>query len=156
MSTMTKLEVKKIYLKDISFESPASPDVFGRSKIQPKSDVQLAMSHRQIEQTPDHYEAVLKITITSTEGETTLFVAEVQQAGIFSVRQVSAERLELALEVVCPHMLLPFAREALASIVSKGGFPQLLINPINFEAIYRKKQAQQADGVDPAGDLVLN
>ena len=153
---MTMLEAKKIYLKDISFESPASPKIFAKGEVQPKIDVQMTLTHHRVEDTTDYYEVILKLTVTATHEDTTMFLAEVQQAGIFSIVQVSEERMGLVLEVACPHMLLPFAREELASVVAKGGFPQLLISPVNFESIYHQKQEKQARSVEPPENALPN
>ncbi len=126
-SPTTKLEPKKIYLKDCSFESPSSPQVFGRGEVQPKIDVQMTITHQRIEADKNYFEVVLKLTVTAMHEEVNLFLAEIQQAGIFGVQNVSDEQIGMVLEVACPHMLLPFAREELASLVAKGGFPQLLL-----------------------------
>ena len=85
-----------------------------------------------------------------------LFLAEIQQAGIFGVQNVSDDQIGMVLEVACPHMLLPFAREELASLVAKGGFPQLLLSPVNFESIYRQKKEKEARSVTPPADALPN
>lgn len=144
------IEAKKVYLKDASFESPSSPEVFSKPEITPELEVQMSMVHQPISAAGDakkYYEVVLTTTVTAAtttdEKKKTMFVAEVQQAGIFEMSNVPAEHLEIALETACPHVLLPFARESLASLVSKGGFPQLLISPINFQALYHQKKAKE-------------
>jgi preprotein translocase subunit SecB len=88
------------------------------------------------------YEVVLTMTVTAKSDDQTTFLIEAQQAGVFEITGVSDEELPLALEVACPNALLPFAREAVSDFVAKGGFPQLLINPVNFEALYLQKQQQ--------------
>ena len=138
------IEAKKVYLKDASFESPASPHIFAKGEPKPKLDVQMTLTHQRIQKGQDYYEVVLNTTVTaSNEGEN-MFLAEVQQAGIFHITHINADNLEAVLETACPHILLPFAREAMASLISKGGFPQLLLGPMNFQAIYLRKKAQQA------------
>lgn len=150
------IEAKKVYLKDASFESPSSPQIFARGEIKPSLDVQMTMTHQQIEDGRNYYEVVLSVTITATQDKLTLFLAEVQQAGIFEITRIPAENLEGVLETACPHVLLPFARESMASLVSKGGFPQLLISPINFQALYHQKKAREARSEQPPGPERLN
>lgn len=140
-NNQVSIEAKKVYLKDASFESPASPAIFAKGEIKPNLDVQMSMVHQNID--AGFHEVILTATITAKMDEQVLFVAEVQQAGIFEMGGVPKEHLEVALETACPHVLLPFAREAMASIVSKGGFPQLLISPINFQALYQQKKAKE-------------
>ena len=145
------IEAKKVYLKDASFESPSSPQVFAKGEIKPALDVQMTMTHKRIEEEQDFYEVVLNITVTATHDKQSLFLAEIQQAGIFQITRIPADNLEVVLETACPHILLPFAREALASLISKGGFPQLLLSPINFQALYHQKKAREARSVEPSG-----
>ncbi|MDA7962614.1 MAG: protein-export chaperone SecB [Gammaproteobacteria bacterium] len=137
------VEAKKVYLKDASFESPASPQVFAEGELKPQLDVRMSMTHQPIG--PNFHEVVLSTTVTAKHGDKPLFLAEIQQAGIFEVRNMKEEETEAVLETACPHVLLPFARESLASIVSKGGFPQLLLSPINFQALYLQKKSKGAD-----------
>lgn len=136
------IEAKKVYLKDASFESPASPRVFAQGEIKPELDVQMTLNHQRIDE--NFFEVVLNTTVTAAHDGETLFLAEVQQGGIFQITHIVDEQLEAALETACPHILLPFAREAMASLISKGGFPQLLISPINFQALYHRKKSKQA------------
>lgn len=145
-----RLTAKKIYVKDISFESPSSPGIFLQNAMQPEIDMNLNINNTQIDQEGNFHEAVLQITVTAKHEGKTLFLVEIHQAGVFEVYPEDQEHKELILQVACPNMLLPFAREELASVVTKGGFPQLLISPINFEPIYRENQArleQAAEGV---------
>lgn len=149
--TPARVEAKKVYLKDASFESPSSPKIFEQGEIKPKLDVQMTLTHMKIDKDKDFYEAVLHITITATNDKASMFVAEIQQAGIFEITHLDKEKLEIILETACPHVLLPFARESLASLISKGGFPQLLISPINFQALYNQKKAKEASSVKSSG-----
>lgn len=136
-----KFELRKIYLKDLSFESPMAPGVFRKIESAPVIDVQLNVGHGHLE--GNLYESVLVITVTGKIENQNAFLAEVHQAGIFEIVGVDQEKeLPLALEVACPNILLPFAREAIADIVGKGGLPQLLLTPVNFEALYMRKQQQ--------------
>lgn len=131
----------KIYLKDVSYEAPHVPQVF-LEKSAPEVGVQLAIEHQRLSVGESAYEVVLTVTVTAKLGEKTVFLAEAKQAGIFRVLGLDGERLAQVLEITCPTILLPFVREALNDLVGKGGFPQLLINPINFEALYQQKHAQ--------------
>lgn len=140
--SQAKFGIRKIYLKDVSFESPQAPHIFVQPDVTPKIDVQIRIGHTVLNEETGFYEVVLTITVTAKTGDQTTFLIEAQQAGVFEIMGISDQELPLALEVACPNALLPFAREALSDFVAKGGFPQLLINPVNFEAIYLQKQRQ--------------
>jgi len=135
--------LKKVYVKDVSFESPLSPQIFLNEQA-PEVDVQMNITHSKLDDT-DLYEVVLTITVTAKSAESNFFLCEVQQAGLFEVTG-AYDDLAMVLEIACPNILLPYVREAISELVGKGGFPQLLINPINFEALYHQKMmAQQSD-----------
>ena len=145
MSEQTEISfnLKKVYVKDISFESPQSPQIFLNEQA-PEVDVQMNITHSKLEDS-DLYEVNLTITVTAKGGDTNFFLCEVQQAGLFEVTGAS-EDMPMVLEIACPNILLPFVREAICDLVGKGGFPQLLINPINFEALFHQKMmAQQSE-----------
>ncbi len=148
-----QLEVKKIYIKDVSFESPVSPQIFGQKTAEPKIDVQLRVSHQSLNDEKTFNEVVITSTVTANVEEKAAMLIEVQQAGIFHVSGFDEQHREAVLEVACPNILLPFLREAISDLVTKGGFPQLLINPINFEVLYREKLRKQAEkeSAKPAG-----
>ncbi|MBT5031079.1 MAG: protein-export chaperone SecB [Proteobacteria bacterium] len=140
----TIFDIRKIYTKDISFESPKAPGVFLNSSKNPNIDMQITIARNTLDQ-EDYYEVVLKLSVTAQIDDSALFLIEIEQAGVFQITGIIDENLELALEVASPNILLPFAREAISDLVTKGGFPQLLIAPINFESLYQqKKQAQTA------------
>lgn len=134
--------LEKIYLKDVSFESPGSPAVFLKNE-QPEISIQLGLGHGTLDAAQGYYEVVLTVTVTAKQKDTSMFLAEVQQAGIFRVHGVAQDVQMRTLEIACPHVLLPYAREAVSDLVSKGGFPPLYIAPMNFEALYEQKQAAQ-------------
>jgi len=136
------LNPKKIYLKDASFESPSSPGVFLLGQSQPDIDMNIDVGHTPIEGTENFFDVTLQVTTTAKQDDQAMFVAEIIQAGIFEIQAEDDNHREIILNIACPNMLLPFAREELCSLVSKGGFPQLLIQPINFESIYRQRLAQ--------------
>ncbi len=138
--------LKKVYVKDISFESPLSPQIFLNEQA-PEVDVQMNITHNKLEDS-DLYEVVLTITVTAKGGENNFFLCEVQQGGLFELTGAE-EEIPMVLEMACPNILLPFIREAISDLVGKGGFPQLLINPINFEALFHQKMMAQQSGQKP-------
>jgi len=97
----------------------------------------------------DTYEVVLDITVTAKHEEKTAFLAEVKQAGIFTISGFSQENMGGMIGAFCPETLFPYAREAISELVSKGGFPQLLLAPVNFNALYTQQMQQQADAAQP-------
>lgn len=144
-----RFDIVRLYLKDVSFESPMSPRVFTESGLSPSIDVQLQSKHQVLNRQSGHYEVELAVTVTAKAAERTMFLVEVNQGGIFQIRGFADSRLPMALEVACPEILLPFARDVINNLVTQGGFPPLLINPVNFEAIYRDKReggSREAEG----------
>ena len=137
-------DIRKVYLKDASLESPGAPNIFLSQEQNPQINIDVSLKNTALEQ-EGYYEAVLGVTITSKMGEAVAFLVEVQQAGVFQIVGVPEKDLPLALEIACPNILLPFAREAISDMVAKAGFPQLLLSPINFEALYQQKQAKKAE-----------
>ena len=133
--------IQKIYLKDVSFESPNSPAVFGDGEWAPEVSVQISSSNQTIG--PDIYETILSVTVTAKQKEKTAFLVEVKQAGVFTIAGFDSENISGMLGAYCPETLFPFAREAIAELVSKGGFPQLLLTPVNFNALYTQQMQQQ-------------
>ena len=132
------IEIKYIYVKDASFESPYTPQIL-ESQWNPNIDIKLHSLNTQMEDDDDMYESILHVTVTAKHKETTIFMVEIEQAGVFQISELSGEELDKALQVECPNILFPYAREAISNMVSKGGFPQLLMAPINFESIYIQK-----------------
>lgn len=135
--------IQKIYLKDVSFESPNSPQAFTSGDWQPQINVQINSSNQAI--ADDTYEVVLNITVTAKHDDKTAFLAEIKQAGIFTVAGFEQENLGGMIGAYCPETLFPYAREAISELVSKGGFPQLLLAPVNFNALYTQQMQQQAE-----------
>ncbi len=134
--------LEKIYVKDVSYEAPNVPQVF-LEKQAPEVGIQLGLEHTALNTENGVHEAVLSITATAKLKDKTVFLIEVKQAGIFRLQGLPAEDEMKVLEITCPNILLPFARETINDLAGKGGFPQLLINPINFEALYQQKQAAE-------------
>lgn len=136
-------DIRKIYLKDSSLESPHAPGIFLDDPAKPEISIEATIRAEGLKQ-ENFYEVVLGITVTSKIGEKTAFLVEVLQAGVFHIVGIPRDDMPLALEIACPNVLLPFAREAIADLVAKAGFPQLLLSPINFETLYQQKQQQVA------------
>ena len=128
-------KIQRIYLKDVSYESPQTPGVF-TGGTQWKPAVSLHLNTESTKLDGDLYESVLSVTATVKLGESTAYLIEVKQAGLFLVRGFEEARLGPMLGSFCPNLLFPFAREEIASLVQKGGFPQLLLDPVNFDALY--------------------
>lgn len=135
--------IQKIYLKDVSFESPNSPQSFTEGEWKPQVNVQINSANQAIAQ--DIYEVVLSITVTAKQNDKTAFLVEVKQAGVFTIAGMPDENLAGMLGAYCPESLFPFAREAIAEMISKGGFPQLLLAPVNFNALYAQQVQQQVE-----------
>jgi preprotein translocase subunit SecB len=144
-----QFSIQKLYLKDVSFESPNSPAVFADGEWQPEVNIQLNSSNKSIGQ--DTYEVDLRITVTAKQNKKTAFLVELTQSGIFTVAGFEQDNLRGMLGAYCPETLFPFAREAIAELVSKGGFPPLLLAPVNFNALYMQ-QAQQQQAAAAAQD----
>ena len=149
--------IQKVYLKDVSFESPNSPAVFPAavgaegSPWHPEINVQINSANQNVGQ--DIYEVVLTITVTAKQEKKTAYLVEIKQAGLFTVSGFPEEALGGMLGAYCPETLFPFAREAITSLITKGGFPQLLLTPVNFNALYTQHMQQQqaaAAGQDTA------
>jgi preprotein translocase subunit SecB len=132
--------LEKIYVKDSSYEAPNAPQVFLDGKA-PEVGVQLAIDHGVVAAEQSIHEVVLSVTVTARHDDKTVFLAEVHQAGLFRIQNVPGDDLPKVLEIACPNVLLPFVRQAVNDLVEAGGFPQLLINPVNFEALYLQKHA---------------
>jgi preprotein translocase subunit SecB len=132
-------DLEKIYIKDVSFESPNSPAVFMQKEYQPDIDIDLEVFSRSVDADGGRYEVIVNIEIKAVVAGVTGFLVAVQQAGIFRILNFSQEQMPIMLEVAAPNTLLPFARQAIADLVTQGGFPQLLIQPVNFETILKAK-----------------
>ena len=136
-----QFSIQKLYLKDVSFESPSVPTVFTDGEWQPEVNIQLNSSNQSLGQ--DVYEVDLRITVTAKQNKNTAFLVELTQSGIFTISGFDQENLRGMLGAFCPETLFPFAREAIAELVSKGGFPPLLLAPVNFNALYMQQSQQQ-------------
>jgi len=131
--------IQKIYIKDVSFETPNSPEIF-REQWQPDINLQLNNNTKAIEE--NIHEVVLTLTVTAKIGEKTAFLIEVQQAGIFNIKGYTEQEMGAMAGAYCPNILFPYARETISDLVTRGGFPQLLLAPINFDALYQQHLQQ--------------
>ncbi len=137
-----RMTINKIYVKDFSFESPQSPGIFSRSGWQPKTNLNLRSTHTP--QDDDHHEIVLTITVEAKEEDKTCFLVELQQAGLFEIVGYEGDELKAIAGSFCPNILFPYAREAIATMIQKGGFPEFVLQPINFDALFMQAQQQAA------------
>lgn len=139
--TSQHFDIQKVYLKDVSLETPNSPEIFTEQQWQPQSEVRLETGATPLNQ--ELFEVVLTITVTCKLGERTAYLVEVQQAGIFTVKGFEESQMGHMLNAFCPNILFPFAREEIASLIGKSGFPTILLNPINFDGLYLQRLQQQ-------------
>ena len=143
-------KIQRIYLKDVSYESPQTPAVFvANTPWKPAVSLHLNTESTRLEN--DLFESVLSVTATVKLGENVAYLIEVKQAGLFLARGFDEARLGPMLGSFCPNLLFPFAREEIASLVQKGGFPQLLLDPVNFDALYAQ-HVEAARQNAPASD----
>ncbi|HIO92385.1 MAG TPA: protein-export chaperone SecB [Leucothrix mucor] len=133
--------IERIFLKDASFESPNSPAIF-TEEWEPDTNLQLNTEVTPI--SDDHYEVILLITVTVKSSDKTAFLVEVAQAGVFKITGYDADQLNHLLASYCPSNLYPYAREAIASMISKGSFPEMHLSPINFDALYAQRVQDEA------------
>jgi len=139
-----QFSIQKIYTKDMSFETPNSPKVF-TEKWEPAVEFNLGTHVLPLENSM--YEIALTVTITVKNGDATAYLVEVNQAGIFSLSGFTDAEMGPMVGSFCPNILFPYARETISDLVTKGGFPQMLLAPVNFDALY-SQQLQQAPGSD--------
>jgi len=137
----TTLALQGVYLKDCSFESPQGPR--GNGEWNPHISLDLNTTVQPI--AGDVREVVLTITVSAKQAEQTLFLVEVKQAGAFLMQNLSAEEYKRAIGSICPNVLFPYARAVASQLVSQGGFPQLLLPPVNFDALYASSQNEGAN-----------
>jgi preprotein translocase subunit SecB len=135
-------QIEKLYVKDLSLELPNAPQVFMQSD-NPQLEIQVRNEGQKFADAL--YEVVVTVTVTAKVGEKTLFLAEAAQAGIFSLRDISEADMGPLLGIACPNILYPYVREVISDLVTRGGFPPVLLAPVSFEALYAQRdQAQPA------------
>lgn len=136
-----QFSIQKLYVKDVSFESPAAPEVFTFKSWEPKIELNLNNENKKVGD--DVYEVVMNVTATVKNEEKTAFLVEVQQAGVFQVVGYNEQDTKYILGAQCMTILFPYAREVVSDLTSRGGFPQLLLNPVNFDALFAQAMQQQ-------------
>jgi preprotein translocase subunit SecB len=134
--TEVVLALQNVYLKDCSYESPNGPRMEGNWNPQINLDLQTGSTSLG----PEVREVVLTVTVSAKYGEATIFLVEVKQAGLFVIRNLSEEDTKRAVSTYCPGVLFPYARCAISQLVTQGGFPQFLLPPVNFDALYAANQ----------------
>ncbi len=133
MSDQPEFAIQKIYLKDMSFESPSTPGIF-LEEWNPNVDIDFNVSSDKM--SDENHEVRLTVTVTAKMKDKTVFIAEVKQAGIFLVKNIPENDLDGILKGVCPNILFPYVRQCVSQLVTDGGFPPLYLAPVNFEAMY--------------------
>jgi preprotein translocase subunit SecB len=135
--------IQRLYLKDVSFESPQTPEIF-KTNVQPAININISTTSTPGTEENSH-EVVLTTTITAAQDNKNIFLIEVKQAGIFIIKNIPKENLAAVLNVTCPTILFPYLRETVTTLASKGGFPNFYLSPINFEALYLSSMKQQKE-----------
>ncbi len=135
-----EIAIQRIYIKDLSFESPGAPDIF-KSQFQPKIQIDIETSNKELQS--GLFEVSLTITATANTETKTIFIAEIEQAGIFAIKGASTETLKQILHIYCPTALFPYARETIDSMTTKGSLPPLMLAPINFEGLYHQQEKKE-------------
>lgn len=135
--------IEKLYVKDASLEIPNAPQIF-TDRTAPQVNVELGNSAQKLDE--GIFESAIKVTVTAKIGDKVAFLVEVTQAGIFAIRNIPEENIEMIMGVTCPNILFPYAREVVSDLVTRAGFAPVLLNPINFEALFmqQKQQAEHA------------
>jgi len=134
--------IEKLYVKDVSLEIPHAPQIF-LEQTNPQMDVQLHTQTSALDE--GVYEVVVMTTVTAKVGEKVMFLIEAKQAGIFQIRNVPNQEMEPILAIVCPNILFPYLREVVSDMSVRAGFAPVLLNPINFDALYQQQKQQQAE-----------
>jgi len=134
-------QIEKLYVKDLSLELPNAPQVFLQNE-NPQLEIQVRNEGQKFADAL--YEAVVTVTVTARVGEKTLFLAEAAQAGIFSLRDIPEADIGPLLGIACPNILYPYVREAISDMVTRAGFPPVLLAPVSFEALYAQRNQAQA------------
>ena len=135
--------IEKLYIKDLSVEVPNAPAIFLENQA-PEVALQLQTKAQHL--SDEAFESTLTVTVTAKIGEKTVFLVEISQSGIFLIRNVPEENLEPLLSIACPNILFPYAREVISDTVARAGFAPVILQPVNFEALYaaQQEQAQKA------------
>lgn len=138
--------IEKIYVKDLSLEVPGGPQAFMRQE-QPQLEVQITQKSQRVSESL--VEVTLIVTVTAKSGEKVVFLVEASQAGVFQIRNVVEADLPPLLGIVCPNVLFPYARETISDLITRAGFPPILLAPVNFETIYQQRVAASGKTDEP-------
>ena len=145
-----QFQLQKLYVKDVSFELPNAPQIFQEDG---QVEIKMNLAQRVENLAENVHEVVLTVTVTATLGEKTAYLAEVQQAGIFSIMGLNEQAQHAALNTLCPHTLFPYARRSITDMVADGGFPPLVLQPINFDQIYAQRMQEAQSQASAAENL---
>ena len=145
-----QFQLQKLYVKDVSFELPNAPEIFQEVG---QADIKMNLSQRVNDLVDDIYEVLLTVTVTATTGEKTAYLAEVEQAGLFMVQGFNEQNQHAVLNTLCPHTLFPYASRVITDLIADGGFPPLVLQPINFDQIYAQRMAEASAQQGDAADL---
>jgi len=137
------LDIRKLYSGDMSVEVPHAPEIF-QQELNP--EISLGVAH-EISKLPedDYYHIKLRLTVTAKDGERVIYLVEIAQSGIFEISGLPDAQLHHALNVYCPTFLYPYAREAISNAISRAGFPNLYLQPINFDLLYQQRLQEEAE-----------
>ena len=141
-TTESQFSIQKIYVKDISFETPNTPDAF---KMEWKPVVDMNITNEATPLGDDLFDVVLSVTLTVKIDDKVIYLVEINQAGIFLIKNFTEDLFSRMLATSCANILFPFAREAISDTVVRGGFPQLLLSPVDFYALYEKQREQASE-----------
>lgn len=154
--TAPHFEIQRIYVKDLSFEAPNTPHTFVEDW---KPEVQLNLETKSNRVQDNVHEVILSVTATVTTSKKPAFVVEAHQAGIFLISGIPADQLRQMLGSFCPNILFPYAREVISDLVMRGGFPQLILAPVNFDALYAQhleEQKKQGEGKSDSAETKIH
>ena len=150
---LAQFQLQKLYVKDVSFEAPNAPQIFQDNG---QVEIKLNLSQKVETLADDVHEVMLTVTVTATMDDKTAYLAEVQQAGIFNIAGLGEQAMHAALNTLCPNTLFPYARRTITDMVADGGFPPLVLQPINFDQVYaqrmREAQAAAAENMEVQGN----
>ncbi len=134
-------QIQRLYLKDLSLEQPNSPQILGEA-IQPEVDISLAVSAEPVVE--GIFEVCVTATVTAKSSERTVFLIEAKQAGIFELRNIPSDQMQVILGVACPTMVYPYLRAIVSDVCTRAGFPPVLRTEVNFQAMFEAQQQQMA------------
>jgi len=137
-----QFQIQKLYTKDVSFEIPGAPQIF---QEEGQADVKMSLAQRVEEMGENLHEVVLTVTVTATVGEKTAYLVEVAQAGIFLLSGFQEQAAHAVMNTMCPNSLFPYARQSISTLVTDGGFPPLVLQPVNFEQLYAQRMQQMME-----------